>query len=368
MARLPIGTIVVSDSGTRYQVEERLDAGGFGETYRGSRLGPSGRRTRTVCVKVCQGLDDWHGEAFFGRQLRDEPRVVQLLDVFVHTAGEAKRYVLVFEFMKEGTVDAYLATGGKRWSEARVRRELKAVLRVLATMHQFGITHRDLKPDNVYLRDGKLTLADFGISKMAMGGDSEGEVYAMAEDFAPKNVLESARWGPADDVFQIGLLACTLLSGEVWWRKDVSVQGIASLPASDELKSWIWHATGAPAKRYWHGADALDALVHLRKDDLAPSRRPRSLTGHHVVFTGALEGMNRQEAAARARAAGATVQTTVGNTTTLVVVGTHRAGGVGESEGLVLFAVRERRRLGQPIKILTQQQFERLVADVAVEV
>lgn len=367
MARLPIGTVVVSDSGARYQVEERLDEGGFGETYRGSRLAPSGRRTRTVCVKVCRGLDDWHGEAFFGRQLRDEARVVQLLDVFVHTSGDTKQYVLVFEYMKEGTVDAHFDAGAKPWTEARVRRELKAVLRVLATMHQFGITHRDLKPDNVYLRDGKLTLADFGISKMAIGEDT-GEVYAMAEDFAPKNVLESARWGPADDVFQIGLLACTLLSGQVWWRDDVSVQGIASLKASDELKSWIWHATGAPSKRYWHGADALDALVHLRKDDLAPSRRPRSLVGHHVVFTGALEGMNRQDAVGRARAAGATVQTAVGNTTTIVVVGTHRAGGVGESEGLTLFAVRERRRLGQPIKILRQHQFERLVEDHPAEV
>jgi hypothetical protein len=61
-----------------------------------------------------------------------------------------------------------------------------------------------------------------------------------------------------------------------------------------------------------------------------------------------------------ARKSGAHPQVGVSDATSLVVLGKIKAGSIGEAEGLKLFAVREHRRLGQVIRIISQRQFERL--------
>jgi hypothetical protein len=67
--------------------------------------------------------------------------------------------------------------------------------------------------------------------------------------------------------------------------------------------------------------------------------------------------MTRTEAMARARRVGAHPQTRLTDATTVVVVGRG-----GASEGLKMFGVRERLRTGQPIRLVNQEQFERLTA------
>ena len=361
--RLRAGTLLHNDTGTPYVVDRLLSEGGFGQTYVGHRLGPSGRRTREVCIKVCRSLDDWHGEAYFGRLLAGDPHVVELLDVFVDATGrgsqQRRRHVLVFEYMAEGTVWDAVEADGLRWSEARTRRAIRSLLIVLQRMHAVWILHRDIKPDNVYLRDGQLVLGDFGISKLVVDTTTSA-ASRMQGDFAPGNVTAGSGWGPHDDIYQVGLLAGTLLSGEVWWNQSVSIGSIAALDASDAFKSWIWHATGAKSKRYLDAFDALDALASLRHIDMAPGRAPRSLRGHCLVFSGRLDVLPRTEATARARRAGARVQSRLTDSTTVVVVGSLREGGVGAAEGIKLWGARERIRTGQPIALIDQAQLERL--------
>jgi serine/threonine protein kinase len=360
MSRLRVGETLHSDTGTPYVVTELLGEGGFGETYVGHRLSPEGRRGEPVAIKVCQSLEDWHGEAYFGRLLQGDPRVVELRDAFVTAIGrgqrQRRRHVLVLEYMEQGTVWDAIEKDGLRWSETKVRAEIRALLKVLRRMHGVWIIHRDIKPDNVYLRDGHLVLGDFGITKLALDHKGSG-ASRFQPDFAPRDLASSAMWGPAEDIFQVGLLAATLLSGEVWWNDVVSARAIAELDASEAFKSWIWHATGARSKRYWHADDALDALSSLQRVDVSPGRAPRSLRGQSVVFTGRLGGLTRAQAMARARAAGAHPQARLSDATTVVVVGRVRS-----SEGIKMFGVRERLRTGQPIRLITPEQFERLTA------
>lgn len=358
MSRLRVGETLHSDTGTPYVVSELIGEGGYGETYIGHQLSVDGHRERPVAIKVCQSLEDWHGEAYFGRLLQGDPRVVELLDAFVTATGrgqrQRRRHVLVLEYMEQGTVWDAIEKGGLRWSEAKVRSEIRALLKVLRRMHGVWIIHRDIKPDNVFLREGRLVLGDFGITKLAL--DRKGsDASRFQPDFAPRDLASSAMWGPAEDIFQVGLLAATLLSGEIWWNDVVSARAIGELDAGDAFKSWIWHATGARAKRYWHAEDALDALSSLQRVDVTPGRAPRTLRGHSVVFTGRLDGLTRAEAMARARAVGAHPHAQLSDATTVVVVGR-----VGSSEGIKMFGVRERIRTGQPIRLITPEQFLRL--------
>lgn len=363
---LRLNTVLVTDDGPRYLVERKLGAGGFGTTYVGHRITKSGRlmALAKVCIKVCASRKDWHGEAFFGELLADHPRVVRLRDAVVRTTGsgtsQRRKYILIFDFMEDGTVSDAVRRQELRWTEARTRREIKALLSLLARLHDAGVTHRDLKPANVYLRNGKLVLGDFGITKLDLD-PRQSFAYALSPKFAPKEAVASWRWGQADDVFQVGLLAGTLVSGRVWGTETVSVRAISALPVSDEFKSWIWHATGARSQRYWDAGDAAEALDALRTTSLAPGRAPRSLAGQVLVFTGAIDGLPRREATELALRSGAVVQSSVGDATTLVVVGKLKQDSAGSNEGLKLFATRERLRRGQGIRVIGEGQFKRLV-------
>ena len=148
-------------SGLTYRIEALLGEGGFGRAYLASRMSRDGKRpTRTVCLKDCGLAANWHGEAFLGKLLADQPEVVRLIDAFVGVAGvpETRRQFLIFEYMEEGTVDDWLENSkpGAPWAEHRVRKEVRRLLLLLAKMHSVGITHRDIKPANVYLRNGRL--------------------------------------------------------------------------------------------------------------------------------------------------------------------------------------------------------------------
>lgn len=358
--RLRSNSRLVGDDGTSYRVGRLLSEGGFGTTYEGLRLGDG--EPEKVCLKVCSERQDWHGEAFFGELLARDPRVVRLQDAFVSVSGpgtgQRRTYVLVFEFMEGGTVWDAVEAGRGGWPEARVRRELKALLRTLTRLHNAGVTHRDLKPNNVYLRGGRLVLGDFGISRMVID-PRDGRGHGHVPDFSPPEAVKGGRWASADDVYQVGLLAATLLSGEVWWSQVVSGRTIADLPGSGPLKTWIWHATGARAKRYWDAAEAREALDGLVDVPMQPGRPPRTLRRRTLAFAGRVPGLTRDEAARAARHAGARVQDAPSDSTTLLVVGEPRRGD-GLPEGATLFAVRERIRLGQPVQLIGPDAFKRL--------
>src|SRR5205085_2631340 len=98
--------------------------GGFGEIYRGALL--DGRRdpVHEVAIKVLTNPLSWHGEAYFGRLLEGRDRVVQMLDAFQIASGvgaaRLTKYLLVFEWMEDGTVWDLLQGGNGPVPEAAV--------------------------------------------------------------------------------------------------------------------------------------------------------------------------------------------------------------------------------------------------------
>ncbi|RRQ27393.1 serine/threonine protein kinase [Rhodococcus sp. Eu-32] len=352
------GTRLTNDDGVQYELLTKLGEGGFGETYRAIELADTDDKVREVCLKICASRRDWHGEAFYGELLVGNKRVVQLLDAFVDVSrsrsGNRRTYCLVFELMPHGTINDLLSAqpGRPFMSEVMVRREISALLTLLGTMHNAGITHRDIKPANVYVKSRKLILGDFGISEMTLTPHHRA-ADAFTPDFSPRNARELRQWGPRHDIFQVALLAASLLTGKVWTTKSLARLQRSELP--DDVKCWIWHATSGRARGYDDALDAQDALRELQSVSMRPGRAPAGLRGECVVLTGKLDDMNRTEAASMLRSAGAVVQEMVSDRTTLVVRGTVR-NGLSEHEGRKLFQVRERRRQGQTLKIISGSQ------------
>lgn len=218
MRRLPSGIVIDNQvGGVSYRIESLLGAGGFGAAYRARRLNRSGGEVEpAVCLKFFDSAAVWHGEAYFANLLSGATNVVKQRDAFptsiVQGRGRRLVFVIEMELIETGTVRDACADGRLPWPEERVARKTRGLLRALALLHRSGTSHRDITPPNVYLANrAVLKLGDFGITKTGLLRSGV-RVDALNEDFAPRDL--GAFWRPADDVYQVGLLMLTLLSGE----------------------------------------------------------------------------------------------------------------------------------------------------------
>ena len=107
--------------------------------------------------------------------------------------------------MKAGPVDAQSAIA-----------YIKQTAAGLAAIHDVGIVHRDMKPDNLMLRqDGSLALADFGVAKqvsMKITDTGDGDIVGTPYYLSPEQALGQ----PVDarcDIYSLGVLAYELLTG-----------------------------------------------------------------------------------------------------------------------------------------------------------
>jgi len=356
------GAVLGSDvSGECYQVTcGRIAEGGFGEIYRGALLDGRRDRVHDVAIKVLTNPLSWHGEAYFGRLLESHDRVVRLLDAFqiASGAGAARltKYLLVFEWMEDGTVWDFLQAGKGPVAESGVVHQTGEILELLHMLHRRGICHGDITPRNVYLRDGELVLGDLGIAKQGL---DDGPIVLGASTpavFAPPD-SGGWSWTPSDDVYQLALIALSALAGEVVITYAVCGRLLKSLDATDATKGWIRDALAARGERF---VDAVEALAALREEPIKPAPSPRALRDQHVVFTGKLS-TTRSVAQQKAKTAGAIVQSKVNGATTVIVAGQPNPLQIGQQHGTKLYDAHRRIRRGQRIAIIDEERFERLV-------
>ncbi len=90
---------------------------------------------------------------------------------------------------------------------------LSRILQALEYLHRQGVIHRDLKPNNVLVSDGRLKLLDFGIS--IVGSEAEREAARAAGTLlymAPETLMGEPA-SAAADLFAVGVVAYQLLAG-----------------------------------------------------------------------------------------------------------------------------------------------------------
>lgn len=204
--------------GRQYRIVKRLGAGGFGTAYRAVELNRRGgvRQDSETCLKFSTFGDEWHAEVYFSGLLRDAGHVVRMEAAFtthVFTRGRRRLlFCIQTELVELGSVSDLCDAGFEPWTEEQVRHRVRQLLKPLALLHDMGVSHRDVTPGNVFIGNNKvLKLGDFGITKAALG-----KMGPIADVFAPYYAPPDlgARWRTSDDVYQVGLLMCTLLSGQ----------------------------------------------------------------------------------------------------------------------------------------------------------
>ncbi|WP_432185314.1 serine/threonine-protein kinase [Streptomyces tendae] len=185
-----------------YTLLARLGAGGMGQVYLGRS--PGGR---LVALKVIRDeiVDRPEAMARFRREVETVGAVrsaytANLIDASLETAP----YWLATEYVAGPTLSRGVEEQGPLPAET-CRGVLAALAEGLAAVHGCGVTHRDLKPQNVILAAQGPQLIDFGIARGA------GQTALTEAGFAPgtpgytaPEVLMRNEVGPAADVFALG--------------------------------------------------------------------------------------------------------------------------------------------------------------------
>ncbi|MCP3819954.1 serine/threonine protein kinase [Streptomyces sp. A3M-1-3] len=218
----------------RYRLGARLGRGGMGTVWRATDelLG------REVAVKelhldhASTGLSAALREARTVAQIK-HPHVIVLHDV----VEEDERPYLVMELVDGGSLADRLATQGPVDTREAARIGL-ALLGALRTAHARGVLHRDLKPANVLMEagSGRVVLTDFGIAQVsgATTLTETGSFVGSPEYTAPER-MQGAKAGPEADLWSLGVLLCTALSGESPFHRD-SLGGVLHAVVQDEIR------------------------------------------------------------------------------------------------------------------------------------
>ncbi|CAG2006416.1 unnamed protein product [Fusarium graminearum] len=147
------------------------------------------------------------------------------------------------------------------------------------------IRHKDIKPSNILIKNGRVILTDFGISKDFMDlttSGTEGAAAAGTWMYMAPEIYEEQRRGRATDVWGLGcvlLELCTILTGEVTLEhfeqhRRAGRRGPLSgayFTCSFRLFDWIWLLMGSQGEaRVFIGKTLALAFLMLDPD---PQRR-----------------------------------------------------------------------------------------------
>ena len=143
----------------------------------------------------------------------------------IHGHGQSESHAyLVMEFFEGGDLNKRLA--GKALPPEDALRIFRELMFALGDIHEKGILHRDLKPQNLMFRDdGSLAIVDFGIAKdiSAVDRTGHGEVLGTPRYMSPEQV-QGRVLDLRTDVYSAGVLLYQMLTGRHLFDGESAVE------------------------------------------------------------------------------------------------------------------------------------------------
>lgn len=262
----------------RYQLVKRLGAGGMGVVFVALRRADA----EEVALKVLRSGSPTAVRRFL-KEARlagriTHPGVVRVFDSGAYPTPAPGGLYIAMELVSGAPLSTLMAVSPLDVGTAcGLATEL---LRSLAHVHAREVLHLDIKPDNVQIvRDGHgrlfPKLLDFGIAR-ALGEEDdepEGTLTGTPRYMAPEQ-FGRGPIGPAADLYALGLLLYTMLTGEPPYKGGIFELMVLKATTDPALPTHRGHALPAglagvvmkmmarnPADRFQVAADAVDALA-----------------------------------------------------------------------------------------------------------
>src|SRR5688572_21725923 len=143
----------------------------------------------------------------------------------IHGHGTSEEHAyLVMEFFGGGDLNKRL--DGKALAPEEALKLFRELMFALGDIHEKGVLHRDLKPQNLMFRqDGSLAIVDFGIAKHVDAADrtGHGEILGTPRYMSPEQVQGRAL-DLRTDIYSAGVLLYQMLSGRHLFEGDTAVE------------------------------------------------------------------------------------------------------------------------------------------------
>jgi len=258
-----------------YRVISKLGEGGMGQVWLAEDL----RLGRKVALKLLSAefTEDSERVRRFTQEAKaasalNHPHIISVFDigecesgrfiVMEYVAGSTLRTVIA----KDSSLETFFTLAGQ-------------MARALSAAHAAGITHRDIKPDNIMVReDGYVKMLDFGLARLIPTTSSDPEAMTLAQQTTPGTVMGTLAYMSPEqatgqiattpsDVFALGIVLYELATGRHPFKSETNIGYLHAItsqtPSSmSSLKS--------------HLPVALDDLI-LRMLDKDAHRRPSAI-------------------------------------------------------------------------------------------
>jgi tRNA A-37 threonylcarbamoyl transferase component Bud32 len=268
-----IGQVVLG----RYEVLQRIGAGGMGAVY----VGRQQAIDRKIALKVLRTdlMNNEHVRMRFKREADiiaklKHPNSIQLYDYGETEEGLA---IMVMELLNGQSLAERLKSDGPLTLIQTL--ELgEEVCGSLSEAHLYGLVHRDLKPANIFLNEvGKQIhgkVLDFGIARLldeeATRLTSTGQVFGTPRYMSPEQAMSTADVDLRSDLYSLGLILYECLVGQPPFVAQTSIQYLSA------------HSTQEPPKLREHFKDAPVELEQLIDRCLAKNADDRPSTAEEV--------------------------------------------------------------------------------------
>uniref|UniRef100_A0AAQ5XS89 non-specific serine/threonine protein kinase n=1 Tax=Amphiprion ocellaris TaxID=80972 RepID=A0AAQ5XS89_AMPOC len=209
------------------------------------------------------------------RQCEAHPNIVKLHDVYT----DQYHTYLVMELLRGGELLERIKRK-KLFGEAEASQLLQSLVSAVSFMHEAGVVHRDLKPENVLFadegEDAVLKVIDFGFARLCPAGSAPLQTPCFTLQYAAPELFESAGYDKACDLWSVGVILYTMLSGQVPFQSEQ--RGMTSSYAADimqkikegdfSLDGEPWKGVSEDAKELVKGLLTVDPERRLKLSDL----------------------------------------------------------------------------------------------------
>jgi predicted Ser/Thr protein kinase len=302
----------------RYKILQVLGSGGFSETYLAQDTRRPGSPTCVVkllkpntnnpnSLQISRRL--FQSEAETLERLGNHSQIPRLLAYF----EEDQEFYLVQEYIK-GNLLSTEFTPEKPYSEEQTVQLLRDVLLTLAFVHEQGVIHRDVKPDNLIRRweDDKLVLVDFGAVKKIWNRNAAQNQVAGTIIGTPGYMATEQGRGkprPSSDIYALGMVAVQAITGitpmslqedsetgeTIWQQYAKASPGLVAIidkmiryhfrdrfqSAKDVLAALDQLTNAAPG--FMPNLNTIQPVVEEEEEETAPAHREETFYGQVLV-------------------------------------------------------------------------------------
>lgn len=158
----------------KYQILRKIGKGSFGVVnlirrktdsklfvMKQMKIGSVSLKERNMCHLEVQLLERLN-----------HPSIVRYEESFIHSTHTETFLCVIMAYCDGGELTHFLSNQrGKKLKEKQVLELFVQIVLALHFVHERNILHRDLKSQNIFVKDGQLKLGDFGVSKVQKHSD-----------------------------------------------------------------------------------------------------------------------------------------------------------------------------------------------------